>query len=373
MKTKLYLFTSFMLLTLLVSAQTEPKVYEMYFQKWINNDWADTLRTTNTYDVNGNLITATTEVWNPDTEEWDDAVIMNYTLNPDGTVKEFVTQIWEEGVWTNVVKTIYTYNESKKVLSETLQTWLAITWADIAKTDYTYENDLLTKQVTQITTLVTPELVNSEQITYTYNEDGTEKDNITQTWNVDTWENSTRSTNTYNASKQLTMILGEKWESEAWVNDSRITNTYNESGSITQSVEETFTENAWVNSSNTIHSYNTSGEVDNIVFQLWNASLSRWENLFRYVYKYSPTGLNPIELAGLVAFPNPFEDQLTIQSSLQGEYAVEIINSLGQLIKSVKTQENNLHLDLKALNKGMYILKIKAQQNEHSIKVLKAR
>lgn len=373
MKTKLYLFTALMLMTMLVSAQTESKFHEMYIQEWIDNTWVDTLKTTNTYDTNGNLIKATSEVWNSGTEDWDDAIVMTYTLNTDATIKEVVMQLWEEGAWMNAIKTIYTYNEAKKVLSETNQIWLAIAWADVAKTVYTYENELLTKQVTQISNLVSPELVNSEQITYTYNSDETEKDNTTQTWNVDQWENTNRNTNTYDASKQLTMILGDKWENGAWVNDSKTTNTYNESGSLTKSVEETFTANAWVNSYTTLHSYNATGEVDNIVFQQWNTTLSQWENQLRFVYKYSPTGLSPVELAGLTAFPNPFEDHLTIQSGFQEEYGIEIINSSGQVIKSIQTQENTLHLNLKALKRGLYFIKVKMGQNEHSIKVFKAR
>lgn len=372
MKTKFYLFTALMLLTVVVSAQTQTKVYEMYLQDWVNNEWVDTMKTTNAYDTNGNLIKATSAVKVEGTNEWRDTIVMNYSLNTDATIKEIVTQTRQNGEWTNVFKTLYTYNEEKKVLSETLQMWLVIAWADIAKTVYTYENGLLTRQVTQISNMQSPELVNSEQITYTYNSDGTEKDNITQTWNEGQWENATRNQNTYDASKQLTMILGERWENEAWVNESRTTNTYNESGSLTQSVEQTYTENAWVNSSNTLHSYNTTGELDNIVFQLWNPTLSRWENLLRYVYKYSPTGINPIELAGLAAFPNPFADRLTIQSSLQGEYGIEIINSMGQVIKSLKTQENLLNLDLKELQRGLYFIKVKMGPNEKSIKVLKA-
>lgn len=379
MKTKLYFFTAIMLLTLVVSAQTEPKVYETYFQEWINNAWADTLRTTNTYDTNGNLIKVSSAAENPVTNEWQDTVVMNYTLNTDATVKEMVTQIWEqgeaseEGEWIDVFKTIYTYNEAKKVLSETHQTWLAITWADIAKTDFTYENDLLTKQVTQITTLVSPELVNSEQIIYTYNSDGTEKDNIVQIWNTDTWVNTTRSTNTYDASKKLTTVMVEKWENETWLPDSKTTNTYTESGSLIQSMEETYTENAWVNASNTLNSYNANGELENTVFQIWDDSVSQWDNQFRFVYKYTPTGLHRVELAGLTAFPNPFEDHLIIQSSLQGAYGLEIINSSGQLIQSIETQENTLRLNLKALKRGMYFIKVKTPQNERSIKVLKGK
>ncbi|MBC8004837.1 MAG: hypothetical protein H7X84_05140, partial [Verrucomicrobia bacterium] len=81
MKTKLYLFTTLMFLTLVIWAQDEPKFHEMFIQEWIDNNWEDTLKTTNTYDTSGNLIKSTSEVKNQETDVWENAIVMDYTLN----------------------------------------------------------------------------------------------------------------------------------------------------------------------------------------------------------------------------------------------------------------------------------------------------
>lgn len=370
MRTKLYLFIAFLLMTWSVSAQD---YNTMLLEEWINNAWENSARSINTYDANGNLIKNTMEEWTDGA--WQNSAIMTNTLNEDGTVKETMTQAWEEGAWLDVMKTAYTYNAAKQILTATTQMNLGDTWMDFTKQIYTYnDQNQLTSQVTQILNMMTMELVNSEQNIYTYNVDGTENQVVTQTWGASSeWENSARNTNTYNEAKQVASDLSEKWENNAWANDSRSTYTYNAAGSVNESVGQTWVDNAWVNSFKDVYSYNSNNKMTEVITQEWNTTQSQWVNNSRLTYTYGQTGFHPIELTerSLVAFPNPFTDQITIQSGLKGMHVIEVFNTSGQLIYSVKTNENSHKLDLGKLTKGIYM--IKTPQNNQSIQILKTR
>ena len=366
MKTKFYLLTTFVFLSMAVSAQ---KYNVMLIAGWINNSWADTLRTTNTYDLNGNLIKLTSEVWNAETSGWDNAINISHTLNSDATIKESLTQFWENNAWVDALKSIYTYSASKKILTQTSQMGFEGSWMDLSMSTYTYdENDRPISMVTQVFN------INSNQITYTYNSDGTENQQVTQNWSGGQWVNSQRTTHTYNASKLVTSSLGEKWESEAWVNDTRSTITYNAAGSITESMEETWMVNAWANTSKEMYTYTTNGELQQLISQLWNPTLSVWENNIRATYNYNSTGINPVEVAAIVSvFPNPFEDQIIIESNSLNEHSIQVFTSAGQMVNSFKTNASVTNLNLGALKQGVYFMKVKSLQNEQTIKLLKAR
>lgn len=367
MKTKIYLLTTFVFLALAVSAQ---KYNVMLVAGWINNTWVDTLKTTNTYDSNGNLIQLITQTWNPETSGWDNALIMSHTLNDDGTIKETLTRVWYEEDWMNAFKIIYTYSPSKKVLTQTSQLSLEGNWMDMSVSSYTYnDNDLPVTMVTSVFGIV------SEQITYTYNPDGTEHQQIYQNWSGGQWENFEQTTNSYNDSKQLIGSLEEKWENETLVNNTRSTIAYNEAGSIIESKEQIWLANTWVDGSKEMYSYNATGELQQMISQEWNAELAQWENKVRASYDYNPTGINPVELTAktFVVFPNPFEDQLTIKASSLDEHVIRVFNSSGQLINTFTTSQSITNLNLGDLKQGAYFMKITSPQNEQTFKLLKTR
>jgi hypothetical protein len=403
MKTKFYFLITFVFFALAVSAQ---KYNVMLVEDWLDNSWTNSLRTTNTYDSNGKLLKMTSQVWNSETGVWDNSIIISHTLNSDGTIKETLTQAWskDDGTWSELLA-IFTYSDSKKILTETTQISMGDLKVDYMKMIYTYnDKDSLATLITQNMDFQTLQLVNSSQVTYSYNPDGTEHQNVVQTWNVAQWANLSRSTNTYNDSKQVTSSLDEKWENEAWVNVSRNTITYLTNGTVQGELEETWVDNAWVNSSRfsytfnanlkiiktldelwgdnawvndsqSMWSYTTNGEIEQIVSQDWKTDLAQWENTSRITYDYNSTGIDPEKLArkGSVVYPNPFKDQITIQSSTLDDHAIQVFNAAGQLIQSIKTNKSVTHLNLGALEKGVYFMKIKTAKNEQTVKLLKAR
>lgn len=78
-----------------------------------------------------------------------------------------------------------------------------------------------------------------------------------------------------------------------------------------------------------------------------------------------------IQLSAIVVSPNPVKDVVTINSPV-GFDSVEVFNQLGQLVlKSNADLMNNNKLDLSALNPGMYMLQIKADNKSKTVKIIK--
>jgi hypothetical protein len=78
-----------------------------------------------------------------------------------------------------------------------------------------------------------------------------------------------------------------------------------------------------------------------------------------------------IQLSAIVVSPNPVKDVITINSPV-GFDSVEVFNQLGQLVlKSSSDLMNNNRLDLSALNPGMYLVKINADNKSKTVKIIK--
>lgn len=78
-----------------------------------------------------------------------------------------------------------------------------------------------------------------------------------------------------------------------------------------------------------------------------------------------------LQLNAIVVSPNPVKDLVTINSPV-GFDSVTVFNQLGQLVlKSNAELLNNNKLDLSALNPGMYMLQIKADNKSKTVKIIK--
>jgi hypothetical protein len=84
-----------------------------------------------------------------------------------------------------------------------------------------------------------------------------------------------------------------------------------------------------------------------------------------------PLGVDGFTIEALSVSPNPVKDMITINSPV-GFDSVEVFNQLGQLVlKSSSDLMNNNRLDLSALNPGMYLMQINADNKSKTVKIIK--
>ena len=107
-----------------------------------------------------------------------------------------------------------------------------------------------------------------------------------------------------------------------------------------------------------VQSVNIAGTTDSPIFSFTTAASD-------------PLGVEELTINTLSVSPNPVKDMITINSPV-GFDSVEVFNQLGQLVlKSNAELLNNNRLDLSALNPGMYMLQIKAENKSKTVKIIK--
>jgi len=147
----------------------------------------------------------------------------------------------------------------------------------------------------------------------------------------------------------------------------------NANGTLKETIEEEWVDGNWIKNGKAIYSFNAKGEMESMVSQSWNTTLNQWENQIRISLEYT-TGIQLVELAEntAVVYPNPFIDQLTVENRALVESGIEVFNSAGQLVSTIKTTRSVTNLNLGSLKKGVYFMKIRSPQNEQTIKLIKA-
>jgi polyhydroxybutyrate depolymerase len=110
-----------------------------------------------------------------------------------------------------------------------------------------------------------------------------------------------------------------------------------------------------------------------------NMDIDASQEIWNFVSGYDLSGLigcatNSIENAGdlkdeVQVFPNPFEDQLIIESSFQGTQNYALYSILGEHVMSGSIQAGSTNINLSSIPDGLYILRVRDQ----SLKVIKRK
>jgi hypothetical protein len=85
------------------------------------------------------------------------------------------------------------------------------------------------------------------------------------------------------------------------------------------------------------------------------------------------TGIGMQDLTGsIIIYPNPSEGIFSIQcNSISEDINIKVYNTLGQLILEQKSKQENTVIDLSAYAAGLYYLKVRTQNSEETIKLIK--
>jgi len=75
--------------------------------------------------------------------------------------------------------------------------------------------------------------------------------------------------------------------------------------------------------------------------------------------------------SGIRCFPNPANDQLTIQTSWKGLYSIEMTSLNGQLLYSDKIEGPTHQIDLSSLQKGLYFITVTSKDFVRTEKIIK--
>lgn len=369
-------FTGLILCLILSAGLSGQKLQTNLIETWTSGNWLNFAKTTNTYNVSGFLTNTLFQNWDYASSSWENITQSNFTNNPDGTTNQMITQIWDGvSAWSNTIRTTYTYNASKKVLTQVREIWLIAIWQNSSRTTNTYDGSgYLTNGLSQRWDLVSSTWKNDIQTNYTNNPNGTVNQEIDQLWDgVSTWNNTQRSTFTYNGSNKILTDVSDNWTAGNWAPSSRFTNTYNGSGYLTNNLIQSWDAgtSTWKNNLQFNYTNNTDGSPSQGISQLWDG-VSVWNNAERFTYTYSsPTLVYELSDEGLVIYPNPGSDLITItgKNIINGS-TYSITDLTGKPVLKGKIINENTTLDIKLLPNGIYFLHL-GERSQHSYKIIK--
>jgi len=106
----------------------DTKIASETISSWLNNDWEEQARSSDTYDANGNIIQHLNEVrlgvsWVNFSQEW-------YNYDANGYLVQDLDQEWIDTAWENSSLELYGYDAAYNLIYWTWQVWEAGNWKD---------------------------------------------------------------------------------------------------------------------------------------------------------------------------------------------------------------------------------------------------
>ena len=202
-----------------VYTYTGNKVQTAVYQSWDagSSAWLNNNKDLYTYDGAGNMLTDVYFTWNSTTSAWVNNYQETYTYNSSNKETSVISQSWDTTAltWNNESKQVYTYDGTNTYLvAQVSQGWNsgASTWDNIDQYLYTYDgsNNLITQTYQEWTGAA---WVNYSLYTYSNFIGGMAQTQVDQTWNSTTlvFDNETKYTNTYNSDNQLIDQVSQTW------------------------------------------------------------------------------------------------------------------------------------------------------------------
>jgi Secretion system C-terminal sorting domain len=90
-------------------------------------------------------------------------------------------------------------------------------------------------------------------------------------------------------------------------------------------------------------------------------------------FTYSKTVSVEMSNAGknISVYPNPVKDKVMVETTIQGDYTVELFDITGKLLQSYKANQPTMQLTINDLPNGVYMISVKSNAIQQTFKVIK--
>lgn len=333
--------------------------------------WPNSRKYTYTYDANGNQTSTLTQIWTG--TAWENFALGINTWDANNNRTSTLFQQWIGAIWVKVGQYLFTYNAANNITNELAQDWDGNFWVNAFQNLYTYdEQNNVTSTNGQY--WVSTAWVNYALFNYTYDANNRRTNFLYKTWAGSEWVNLYQEVYTYDAHNNLTGYMGQEWDGASWYDYFKAVYTYDSNNNETSFLEQSLYGIDWVNYTQELFAYDAGNFSKAASYKNWKedgTKIKDGDSTYNYFHTaegiIEPTAQKP----GTLIFPNPCNGKLTI-SSTTPLTAVEIYNVAGVLVFSDnKTDQPGLNkLDLSALPRGIYMMKIYARDGTHMEKVV---
>lgn len=317
-------------------------------KNWANNAWINNYYTERQYDANMNLIQYL-EKSGLNANNWKNEYKNQYYYS--NNLQD--SSIYAHGInttsWQNSMKTSNTYNSEGNLILESNFNWNLQTnhWENSGKKELYYNiNELTDSTLSSFWDNFLNKFVPSNREYFTYNELNQLTEKISHNWSVwdSIWENFERYQYWYQ--NNGTHTLFQTWFNQDWMPYSENASYSNEEGLNTEFYSMYFNEGVPSYGYRGLTEYTEYGLIDSYITQQIDANLGEWVNEYYYKYHYSLH-----ETAGIAAniekakwiFPNPVKAGQFVKLKTDGEGFVKISNLSGiSLHKQILNPEGQL-------------------------------
>lgn len=329
--------------------------------------------------------------WNSSSNSWEnlDRIVTTYI---NGLMASELVQINEDDQWINYNLKAYYYNNGK-ILEEFEQYWndSKLKWVDNYRKLFKYDNEGRLIQIRH-QNIYKGKYIDSSKEILIYSSDGKLKEKIIQNYE-EAWTNFLKYQYYYNADDLLMNENLAYWKDYKWGSPSfSYLSVYDQNGNVVEKTKLQIKGKKQNTLTKEAYSYDGNGNLEEHIVFDWNSKKKKWVNSNRALYTYNDggnainmitqknvrnkwvndlssdfSGINDIdnnyELADSMTFavsPSKSKGKATVEFSnpYNEFFQVNIIDEAGELITSVRTNNNEISIETVNLNSGLYFVEL---------------
>jgi hypothetical protein len=319
--------------------------------------WVLRSRTTDyEYDASGNLLSSTTQLYDPLTG-WRNSKRYSSTYNNDDQVLTNTTESWSGTAWVQDDHQILTYNAAGYLISVV---------TDYRQVIYTYD---MQNKALQVLTLSKENglWVNDYRQTYDYLP-GSPHDHIAlnSDWENNMWVDRSRTTLTYSSNRVQIGGYRENYSGEDWYPNFRDTITLDMNENPIQHLSQSWHIDAWSNLSRYDYTFDNESYILSFANSFWNAGDWHLYSVDQFNYDQFVSAQEPLTLDFSI-FPNPASYMLQVKGANLNKAL--LYDATGQVVLSQKfSGQELLQLPVAHLPAGIYQLQVFDQTGRSGVK-----
>ncbi len=377
---KLKLFFTLLFLSIYSNAQEQifniPETWDIDI--WNGGSWLHFSNIEYTFNENCMPTLVGSQVLDFGSGVFVDSSRLTITYNGNNEPLENINELWnvESNSWENELRTTYIYNSENLTTTQNYE-WQNEAWVLVEVIIEEYDTQAMTYEVIyQDYVSATDTYVNTGRNVIQYNNFERIDNILYYDWDIveDDWVHRSRQTYVYDTNQLATQSILEDWEGEQWVNDVLEVFTYDANHFLIETLKSDW------NIASTSYETNsreliTNDEEGNPIEMITQSYLfGSWVNSTRDRRTYPDClTLSDEEVAfeEINIYPIPATDELTIENTTQQDFALQLFDINGKLIKAEQLLNYRNNLDVSSLNSGVYILKLSNQSGVYTKHIIK--
>ncbi len=249
-------------------------------EMWQSNQWIILLKSTITYDLNGQAVQRLIQQNNAN-NQLTNTSLTTYTYD-NNYIVSVIVQIWQNENWVNDLKATYVNDNRGNHISDTEEKWINLAWENYQRFSSTYDGN--SNLLTSLTEIWNDQWENSSRETNTYDGNNNRLTSLNEKWENNNWVGEFRNTMSYDASNNILRQTNEIYDFTEWKYKDRYTYTYDANENLLSNFYEAWLNGQWSNWGFYGYTYDINNNLLTSIYQLWNTG--QWQNVWKQSYEY---------------------------------------------------------------------------------------